>query len=323
MDKHQALLIGCGNIGALYDYNNNLVQTHAKAYSTKHNFSLSVYDLDFTLSKKISEKYNAKLIEDIEQINFEKYDCISICSPTSTHFSFLEKALLSNVKVIICEKPVSYSISELDRLLLLKEKSKSNIIINYIRRFQPDYINLKTQIKDILSLDSLSGVSIRYQKGFINNCSHALDLLEFLFDKEIIFNGALISEVNFDFFENDPTISINGYWNEIPLSAVGLSKINYTVFEIDLFFKSIRISITESGQKIRFYIPENESFSLPLSIVGNSEKLGCIDNYMIPIIDLAERCLYGECIPNNFLDSISLNKKMLEILSLSNGKIST
>jgi hypothetical protein len=318
MSKYNALVLGCGNIGALYDFDNNQVQSHAKAYSLKPLFELSVFDPDLSLAEKIAKRYNATVIYNIEEINFEDFDCISICSPTDSHYSFLEKALKANVKVILCEKPVSYSIKEIENLIDLQKKSKSNVFVNYIRRFQPSYYDLKCKLKEVLDNDSLSSVSISYQKGFINNCSHALDTLEFILDKEITLKNLQISNVKFDFFKHDPTLSLSAIWDQTPLNIIGLTTIDYPIFEINLFFCKSRLSITNSGQKITIFSAKNESFSLPLAIEESYTRVDCLNNYMIPIIDLVENCLTNTSIENNFVQALSLNKKMLEILSESN-----
>ena len=42
----KALLIGCGNIGALYDFDNTQILTHAKGYALHPAFELTVFDIN-------------------------------------------------------------------------------------------------------------------------------------------------------------------------------------------------------------------------------------------------------------------------------------
>ena len=54
----KALIIGCGNIGGMYDINNDFVQTHAKAISLSEWISsIDIFDLNTEFSNKISVKY--------------------------------------------------------------------------------------------------------------------------------------------------------------------------------------------------------------------------------------------------------------------------
>lgn len=41
---YKALILGCGNIGAFYDYDTQEVVTHAKAFSEFDNIDVTVYD---------------------------------------------------------------------------------------------------------------------------------------------------------------------------------------------------------------------------------------------------------------------------------------
>ena len=50
------IIIGCGNIGALYDLKSNKILTHAKAFSLIDNFSLYFYDLNISLTKIVAKK---------------------------------------------------------------------------------------------------------------------------------------------------------------------------------------------------------------------------------------------------------------------------
>ena len=94
---YRGLVIGCGNIGALYDFDNAQIITHAKAIHTDPRFSLSVFDINKELAKKISSKYNCEIIEEINEQTMQSFNCVSICTPTHTHYEFLEKGSSYNM----------------------------------------------------------------------------------------------------------------------------------------------------------------------------------------------------------------------------------
>ncbi len=80
------LLIGCGNIGALYDWDTNAVKTHCNALSKLPNTFVSVYDNDFSLSQKVALKYKFSCIENEKDIILNKYQWVVIASSTNSHF---------------------------------------------------------------------------------------------------------------------------------------------------------------------------------------------------------------------------------------------
>lgn len=310
---YQALLIGCGNIGAGYDLDTNQVITHAKAYSQHPDFNLTVFDPNKELESKIASFYNAKTIQQTEESTLKQFDCISICSPTDTHASLLSMALNIKIPVIICEKPVSNKPEELNKLETCYNNGVSKVIVNYIRRFQPAYINLRKNIGQILEKEKLTNVAIRYQRGFINNASHAFDLLQFLFDKSVALEHIQESNRINDHFPNDPTLTLTALWENAGFNVMGLTNVHFSHFEIDLYFHQHKIMISDAGKTIRICeAPENGTFLQPLS--EKNVQHGCIENYMKPVVEHAAFLLKGSFTTDNFLESVKLNQQMLNYI---------
>jgi predicted dehydrogenase len=313
---YKALLIGCGNIGAMYDWDNEQVLTHAKAFSKIDEIEVDYFDINNQQSSMVAGRYNGNAIFDLDKaFENELYDIISICTPTSSHYNLLYKALKRKTPVIICEKPISTNKNEIDELITLYGVSESKVLINYIRRFQLSYQKLKNIIAILQKSDELSSVSIRYQRGFINNCSHALDLLQFLFHEEFIPANFIINRKDFDHFENDPTISGYCEWMNANINILGLQNVKYSNFEIDLYFSKNKILIQNSGNDILFYSMENINKGiLKLEVQIEKNMSNCIENYMMPVAEKALHLLknHGE---DNFNESILLNKTILNILN--------
>src|SRR6478609_2245926 len=143
-----ALLIGCGNIGALYDINNDQVLTHAKALNEHPEFALNVFDTDAELAARIGTHYNVPYYSDITKVNIGSFDCVSVCSPTNTHYDILSHLLKEPLKLIICEKPVCNNTTQLETLAQLYENRSVKMMVNYIRRFLPAYSKLKQVVQD-------------------------------------------------------------------------------------------------------------------------------------------------------------------------------
>lgn len=308
---YKALVIGCGNIGAGYDFDNEQVLTHAKALSLNKNFSLTVYDTDSILASKVKEKYSCEAIEDIDVDSLSKFDCVSICSPTSTHYKYLSEAIDAKVKVIVCEKPVSSNIEELPELVKMYKSGTSKIIVNYTRRFQPAYTELKKFVSDLLKQEKLTNFSIRYQRGFINNCSHAADLIEFLTDKKFELTNIKKNNLVTDHFESDPTLSMTANLSDANVNVLGLSNVLFPYFDIDLYFESTKIEIKELGRTIEI-LKADERFT-----VLSSKKIfqNCMKDNMIHVICKAEELLNNKNMQDNFISSVELNQRMLNYLN--------
>lgn len=306
---YKALVIGCGNIGAMYDFDADEIQTHVKALVKNGNFDVTVFDVNRNLAEKVANKYQIRSIEKLDDIS--EYDLVSICSPTKTHVRYLEMCLDAETKLVICEKPISYDLSELETI---EKKGKTRILVNYIRPFLPAYKELKKEIVAILEIDDLTGIVVKYYKGLINYASHAMDLLEFLFDRVISFSRFQIAEKHYDFFEDDPTISGFGYWNEVPLNVIGLTRNQYAVFEVEIYFRKHSIFIRANGKKIEIYRIDKSTMMLADYPVKTYEN--CLKDYMKYVIMRAEFMLKDESLEDNFEKAKSINKTLLNLIRL-------
>lgn len=312
---YNALLIGCGNIGALYDFGSEDVQTHAKAFSLHGNFKLALHDRDESLARKVAERYSAEVIRDIYTTDFSKFDCIIISSPTPSHAAFLEKAFKENVRLVVCEKPLSLQTEDIDRLILSYKNSSTKVIVNYFRRFLPAYKELSDLITGISQSQQLTNIVIRYQRGFVNNCSHAIDLLQYLLGRQINLHPINIHNVKFDHFIDDPTLSMQGFYDRINVTITGLTQIKFSFFEVDIFFEKTCILIRKGGDTFSVFTnPTVAEVQDSISFPGNINMDGCIKDYMKPIPKLVSAILEGTIKQDNFLEAAYMNKQMLQYI---------
>ena len=320
---YKILIAGCGNIGALYDWDNDKVLTHAKAFAMQGNFKVSFFDKDYSLSEKVAKRYHAELTNDLEEATLNQFDCLSICTPTDTHFDILKNAFAANVKVIVCEKPVSRDKQQLQDLAEYYKKASSKVVVNYIRRFLPAYEKLREAVSGISINEKLTNIAIRYQRGFVNNCSHAFDLIEYLTFSEISLHKIQASNSVLDHFADDPTLSLQANWNGINVNILGLSNVLFSHFEIDLYFQYHKIEIRNAGADIDIYRAEkNETFLNPLSTTALLTENNCLDNYMIPVANHVNRLLSGENKEDNFIRSVNMNLRMLQYIKYTDGQTS-
>lgn len=300
-----ALIIGCGNIGALYDIDTDEVTTYAKAFSLRPNIRFAVADIDENRARPVADRYKAPYFLKVTDELLRGQDMVAICVPTSRHLPLLQQAIGAQVPLLFCEKPVSASGAEL-AWLEQAHPGSTRILVNYFRRFQPAYEALRDEISRSLEPGSLRSVEIRYERGFLNNCGHAIDLLEFLSGREVTFvQPWALSSVN-DAFPEDPTVTGGFLWDGIPVLLVGLPGTGYAPFEIDLFFADRHIAIRASGDRIE--CPATAPGQSPFSV-----RTGAIRDYMVPVIDQGVRCL-AEGAPTNFEQALQLNRRMIDFL---------
>jgi predicted dehydrogenase len=305
----KALVIGCGNIGAGYDLSDpSKVWTHAKAYSLRNDIELSLFDKDKGKAEQIANTYEAVLLEDLHDEDYSRYQIVSITTPTTSHYHFLEKTVRAGVAVIICEKPIIHDIFQVEQLQQLYRSHQSKILINYMRRFQPGYADAKQRILRCSERQSLRGLIVKYSRGFLNNGSHAIDLLEYIFETPFDFEKFQSSAAAFDTFDYDPTITATCLFRDIPVSFAGITNTSYPVFEIELFFSSSKVVICHSGNEIRYYYDDNGNWGECIE----ERQTALLDTYMVPVINAAVD-LYNGNGEDNFMSSLRLNKAILEI----------
>lgn len=314
---YRALVIGCGNIGALYDIDNDDILTHVKAYHLHSSFSeVAVYDNNRTLAETVAAKYGCTILDEVSVQNIAGFDCVSICTPTASHVDYLKMVINSGARVVICEKPVSYDAGELARAEELYKTNTAKVLVNYMRRFQPCYKMLKNRIDEIKKSERITSISIRYQKGFVHNCSHAIDTLEYLTGSDFELTNFKAQAPVYDHFDNDPTLSLQAMWGEVQVDILGLGNVKFSHFEIEIYFEYHKISLKDSGKIIETYKAEkNERILLPLSLQQEQSMTGCLHHFMKHVVEHAQQLLAGTTEEDNFLNALHLNRRLLNYLN--------
>ncbi|WP_103668746.1 Gfo/Idh/MocA family protein [Pseudanabaena sp. BC1403] len=244
------LIVGCGNIAGRFDMNRpsaDLPFTHAGAYTRDRRYQITAcVEPNDSARKEFMEFWSIpvgfRTIDEVLNCSHQ-FDVISICSPTTCHAHDLDISISLKPKLIFCEKPVTTSALETERLVLECQKINIQLAINYTRRWDQDVSQLQTDIKNgrLGHLRSVIGV---YNKGLLNNGSHLLDLLNFLLGTiHIVKVGKPVQ----DFFELDPTVPM---WLETkdgcPVHIVAANAQDYAIFELQFIF-STGVLVMEDG----------------------------------------------------------------------------
>ena len=146
------LIVGLGSIGMLYDLESSdqaHVLSHAKAFSQHENFVLVAgVDPDPIARKKFSDKYSAWSGHDLaEALRISCPDVVVLASPTNTHAETLKSILAhAKPKVVLCEKPISYSLQEAQFMVSACRDANCLFFVNYLRRVEPGVVEIKRRL---------------------------------------------------------------------------------------------------------------------------------------------------------------------------------
>jgi predicted dehydrogenase len=306
----RALVIGCGNIGALYDLDTDEVRTHAKAYRTR-GVPFDVLDVDPARARRVAERYQTEAFADLAAVDLSRYQAVSLCSDTGTHAAYLRRLLSANVPLIFCEKPVAAALADLTELRSLHDRSRSVVVVNYMRRFLAPYGRLRDRIRGWAAETRLQSLVVRYHRGFLNNAGHALDLIEFLFDRTVDLARFSVLQSTADAFPSDPTLTASFDFAGAPALLLGFPGSRYAIFDLELNFEDRRVHIAEMGDRILFYskAPGTER---ALRLDEELSENGCLRDYMLPVFDAGFRLLGDqERGDTNFDGASALNVRMV------------
>jgi len=255
--KYKAGIIGCGNIGSMIDKGPGIkpFYTHAGAYYSSPKFQLTAAcDIDPVKLKNFGQKWQVKnLYTDFRKmLEKEKLDILSVCTAKEQHYQIVKKLIEKGIKIIFCEKPFTGNVKKAEELVKLCTSNKVLLAINYTRRYTLGH----QKVKKIITggeLGKIQTVNCLYTKGVINNGSHVINLLQFLFGKvkriQALSPLTKNREIKAD-YDLDLLLYFNrGFYTMIK----NLKAEYYSLFEIDILGTKGRIKITESGFDIKWY----------------------------------------------------------------------
>lgn len=252
----RALVIGCGKIGGGYNVSpdDEMVLTHALAYARHPKFHLAAcVDPDAAARQEFMKKWNvAHGFASFEEAASSgiKFDVASIASPTSTHIGYLDKLLNSEVRAVFAEKPLGGDPTAAAKAVESYERAGKPLLVNYSRRFDSSMVSLRKEIEGG-KWGAIDSVHVVYNRGVMNNGSHAVDLIGFLTGGK----SMQLSSVGSDAVNQivgDPTVSaVLKLSSGASFNLTGSEIQDRTVFEIELVCEKGIISIEESGLALR------------------------------------------------------------------------
>lgn len=310
-----ALIIGVGNIGAMYDIDNEQISTYAKALSMDDDIRFDIFDINRPLLEKVKQKYDCRFITSSEQINYKEYSLIIVSSPTNTHHIYLQQALNANVPLIICEKPIDVDLGRLGDIAQAYKSSTSKVMVNYYRRFHSNMADVKQLIRSVGGISECTNIVVKYQRGLHNNFSHAADLLEFFFDTSLDFEGITMINKVFDEFADDPTASFVFNLENTNINIIGLQYVAFSHFDIEIYFEKQAFLLKNGCNDFEHYtIPPATGTFYPKLQLNNTRK-DLLENYMLEVLSHAKFLLANKKENDNFFRSVELSTKILTLIN--------
>lgn len=250
---YRAAVIGCGRIGATFgEPAGPTALSHAGAYYRDPRTELcGLVDTDPECLRAAEEKWSAPGFSNLHELmETAAPEIVSICVPTSQHVQCLESLTPFRPAAVVCEKPLALSVAEAERVVSVYEGEGVPLLVNYSRRFD----NVVVETRDAIQrgeFGQILNASVRYSKGLLNNGSHALDLLQYLFGSLVMGH---VFRKTWDFTEEDPTVSAWLSFERCPnVHLIGGDERHYSVFEVDIVGEHKRRLFERFGLEVTDY----------------------------------------------------------------------
>ncbi|MDE2001766.1 MAG: Gfo/Idh/MocA family oxidoreductase [Patescibacteria group bacterium] len=257
--KIRTAIIGLGNIAWAYEKDPAIFRrmkfpTHASVLRKHPYFQLVAAQDRSSGARKAFSSYlkksgmEAALYESWEEMIWkERPELLVVASATDSHYEICSLAIDLGVKNILCEKPLSYSVREAERLVAKAAKHGCSLFVNYFRAFNPSYLKFIHSLQRG-SLGRVRSFEAKYSRGMFNNGTHMLDLLIRMFGDVSVVKA--LGDGRKAASQADPTVSayvrfrsgVSGYLRGIPNDRS-------TIFELEIIGtkKEIRIVKDRGG----------------------------------------------------------------------------
>lgn len=143
MDKVNIAVIGTGKMG----------QFHLNVINQINTINLTgIYDTNSEQAKNVSEKYNTKSFNSIEEA-IEKSEAVIIASPTTFHFEIASLAI-KNGRHVLVEKPMTETYEQAKKIEELLSDHKVIFQVGHVERFNGAVQELKNIVEDPILIEA-------------------------------------------------------------------------------------------------------------------------------------------------------------------------
>lgn len=301
--KPKVLIVGLGKIGMMYDFSKKInFSNHADSFFNNKNFKLvGGVDTKHKKRKLFAKKYKLPSYSDfVNAYKKLKPNILTISVPTDKFDNIFNLIISNNLrpKLILLEKPGSYNFINLKFFNNYCKKKKIQLFINYQRIYSENLNKIKANITPKV-IGKILSINIFYHKGFYNSCSHYINFLFKILNKNK-FNNLKI--INFKKKNDDYLINFNVY-----LKYILKFRTNKKNFDEKIVINGSKAKFFYFTEKSKVYVLKNRK---KINIDNDFDKLQL--NVLKKII-----YLYGTNV--NF--NINNNLKTLKFLNFVTRKL--
>ena len=106
-----------------------------------------VFDVNDEAARAVAAEFQVPVMTVEEMLASPDVDAVAVCSSTDTHVELIEKAAAAG-KAIMCEKPVSLDLTEVDKALAAVEAANVPFMVGFNRRFDPTHAAVQHAVAD-------------------------------------------------------------------------------------------------------------------------------------------------------------------------------
>lgn len=262
MSLLKTLVVGAGNMGALYDTPQSAwVLTHAHALTQHAEFNLVGFvDPNLDAGHKAAARWNTKAFTSLaEAMTATQAQGAVVTTPDFTHEAVLMDLLNYPIKFVVAEKPFTGCPETAQRIADAYAEKGVTLVINFTRRFIPEFQALRASIQAGKYGKLLSGQAY-YGKGWRHNGSHLINTLQWVFDDVKVLQ--VFGEPLLDYTEDDPSYNVLIKLDHTAvITAHAVDSRAVTVYELELLFETQRIRVLTNGLILSHPLKQNPVFS--------------------------------------------------------------
>jgi len=178
---NRVAIVGCGNISGSIDDDakKRHIYSHARAISEIKQLKLTACcDTDDARLKKFAERWGipGQYLDLSDMLQKEPIDILVVATPTKFHYENVILALSSHVKVIFCEKPLTFELERGIEMAQRAEEANKILLVNYMRRWDKFYAESRN-ILESGDLGTIETIVTYAGTSLYMSASHMLDMI--------------------------------------------------------------------------------------------------------------------------------------------------
>lgn len=122
-----------------------------------------------------------------ELLSAENPDLVVVATYPQSHLQITAKAARKGVPLVICEKPLAYTVRDARRIVAIHKKGATKILVNHERRYSADYRLVQEAVRErrygrLLSIKGTLyfGRAAKHKDVLLHDGTHLIDIINFL-----------------------------------------------------------------------------------------------------------------------------------------------